>query len=41
MFLDDVPECVDGARAVGMRAIRFFDNEQAIRELNELLDRRA
>jgi epoxide hydrolase-like predicted phosphatase len=39
VLLDDVPANVDGARVVGMHAITFVHNEQAIRELNELLDR--
>jgi putative hydrolase of the HAD superfamily len=33
VFLDDVQAYVDGARNVGMTAIRFVDNEQAIAEL--------
>jgi FMN phosphatase YigB (HAD superfamily) len=37
VLLDDVPAYVAGARAVGMHAITFIDNTQAIRELNELL----
>jgi putative hydrolase of the HAD superfamily len=37
VFVDDVQPCVDGALAVGMHAIRFTDNAQAIRELNHLL----
>jgi HAD superfamily hydrolase (TIGR01509 family) len=37
VFVDDVPECVEGARAVGMRAIRFLDNHQVIRDLHDLL----
>lgn len=38
LFLDDVPACVEGARSVGMHAVTFTDNEQAIREISELLD---
>jgi HAD superfamily hydrolase (TIGR01509 family) len=30
LFLDDTQVCVDGARAVGMTAIRFTGNAQAI-----------
>jgi putative hydrolase of the HAD superfamily len=37
VFLDDTEVCVDGARAVGMHAIRFTDNIQAMRELDRLL----
>lgn len=33
VFLDDVQDNVDGARAVGMRAIRFSSNGQAIADL--------
>jgi epoxide hydrolase-like predicted phosphatase len=33
VFLDDVQENVDGARAIGMRAITFVSNEQAIADL--------
>jgi epoxide hydrolase-like predicted phosphatase len=38
VFVDDLETCVAGARAIGMRAIRFVDNEQAIRELERLLN---
>ncbi len=37
VFLDDVQENVDGAIAVGMKAIRFRENTQAIGELDALL----
>lgn len=37
VFLDDVPACVAGARAVGMQGITFIENSQAIGELNALL----
>lgn len=37
VFLDDVQENVDGALAVGMKAIRFRDNAQAMTELGALL----
>jgi epoxide hydrolase-like predicted phosphatase len=39
VFLDDVPACVDGARAVGMHAVRFVNNRQAITELESVLGR--
>jgi HAD superfamily hydrolase (TIGR01509 family) len=38
LFLDDVQANVDGALAVGIEAIRFFDTGQAIRELRTRLD---
>lgn len=38
VFVDDRPECAEGARAVGLTAIRFLDNEQVIGELGNLLD---
>jgi len=34
IFLDDTPACVAGAQHAGMTAITFFDNDQAIAELN-------
>jgi putative hydrolase of the HAD superfamily len=37
ILLDDTEACVAGARAVGMRAVRFTANSQAVRELEELL----
>ena len=37
VFVDDLETCVAGARAIGMQAIRFVDNEQAIRELERML----
>jgi FMN phosphatase YigB (HAD superfamily) len=37
VFLDDTPAHVDGARAAGMRAIRFLDNDQCLHELGRLL----
>lgn len=37
VLLDDAQVCVDGARAIGMHAIRFIDNDQAIRDLEQLL----
>jgi epoxide hydrolase-like predicted phosphatase len=38
VFLDDKQSCVDGARAVGLHAIRFLNNEQAIAALDALLN---
>jgi putative hydrolase of the HAD superfamily len=38
-FLDDIEVNCDAARALGMTAIRFHDNEQAIAELNAALGR--
>jgi putative hydrolase of the HAD superfamily len=37
VFLDDWPVAVDGARAVGMRAVLFEHNEQAIADLEAWL----
>ena len=37
VFLDDREPAVDGARAVGMSAVLFRDNAQAIAEIEELL----
>lgn len=37
VFLDDVPANVDGARAVGMTAIRFADTRQAVGDLERVL----
>src|SRR5450755_1959690 len=34
IFLDDSPVCVAGAQDAGMTAITFFDNDQAIAELD-------
>jgi FMN phosphatase YigB (HAD superfamily) len=39
--LDDLPACVEGARAVGMKAITFVENEQAIGELEAMLTPRG
>jgi epoxide hydrolase-like predicted phosphatase len=39
VFLDDVPVCVEGARSVGMHAVRFVNNRQAITELESVLGR--
>jgi epoxide hydrolase-like predicted phosphatase len=37
VFLDDAEACVDGARDVGMHAVRYQDNAQAIAEIEKLL----
>ncbi len=37
VLLDDVQANVDGARAVGMRAVTFATNDQAIAEIQALL----
>ena len=37
IFLDDTQACVEGARRVGMTAIRFLGNEQAIAEIQSAL----
>jgi putative hydrolase of the HAD superfamily len=37
VFLDDSPDNVAGARAVGMQAIHFVRPEQALNELNQVL----
>jgi epoxide hydrolase-like predicted phosphatase len=38
VLLDDLPANVDGARAVGMRAVTYVDTAQAIAELSAQLD---
>jgi epoxide hydrolase-like predicted phosphatase len=38
VFLDDLEMCVEGARVFGMQAIRFIDNDQAMGELETLLN---
>ncbi len=37
LFLDDAAACVEGARDVGMTAVRYLNNHQAIAELEALL----
>ena len=37
VLLDDVQENIDGARAVGMGAVRFIHTSQAIADLDELM----
>ena len=39
VFIDDISEFCDGARAVGMQAIQFISTDQAIADLNALIDR--
>lgn len=39
VFIDDIADFCDGARAVGMQAIHFTSNEQALTELQALIDR--
>jgi len=39
VFLDDAEACVAGARDVGIHAVRYQDNAQAIAEIEELLAR--
>ena len=39
VFLDDAEACVAGARGVGIHAVRYQDNAQAIAEIEELLAR--
>jgi putative hydrolase of the HAD superfamily len=41
VFLDDAEPAVDGARAVGMQAVLFEDNAQAIAEIEALLRPRS
>jgi putative hydrolase of the HAD superfamily len=40
LFLDDIEVNCDAARALGMTAVRFHDNDQAIAELDEALGRK-
>jgi putative hydrolase of the HAD superfamily len=37
LFVDDLPHNCDGARAAGMAAVHFRDNEQAIGEIRDLV----
>jgi putative hydrolase of the HAD superfamily len=39
LFVDDIEINCEGARKVGMRAVHFRDNEQAIAEIRAALDR--
>jgi len=38
VLIDDIAEFCDGARIAGMQAIQFFTNEQALTDLNTLID---
>ncbi len=38
LFLDDVPAWVEGARDIGMRAVTYLNNQQAIAELETQLE---
>lgn len=38
VFVDDVPEFVEGAKAVGWQAIRFVDTENYLRRLGKLTE---
>jgi epoxide hydrolase-like predicted phosphatase len=37
VFIDDTDECVAGAREVGIHAVRYQDNAQAVSEISQLL----
>lgn len=39
VMIDDIAEFCDGARAAGMHAIQFINNQQAIAELISVIDR--
>ncbi len=39
IFIDDIDAFCEGARAVGMQAIHFTSNKQALSELRDLIDR--
>lgn len=39
IFLDDMPTCVSGAMEIGMRAIHFTGNAQAIADIETVLQR--
>lgn len=38
VFVDDFPENIAGAKAVGLKAIQFFSPEQALQDLERLLN---
>jgi epoxide hydrolase-like predicted phosphatase len=38
VFLDDTPECVEGARTVGMHAVQFIANDRALEELARIME---
>ena len=39
VFVDDFPENVEGAKAAGLEAIQFISPDQALKDLQRLLDR--
>lgn len=39
LFIDDIAEFCEGARQVGMQAIQFITTDQAISDINTLIDR--
>jgi epoxide hydrolase-like predicted phosphatase len=39
VMIDDIAEFCEGARAVGMQAIQYLNNQQCITDLNALIDR--
>lgn len=39
LFIDDIAEFCEGAREVGMQAIQFITTEQAVTDINALIDR--
>jgi epoxide hydrolase-like predicted phosphatase len=39
LFIDDIAEFCEGARQVGMQAIQFITTDQAITDINALIDR--
>lgn len=39
IFIDDIADFCEGARAVGMQAIQFISTDQAIRDVTALIDR--
>lgn len=39
VFIDDIAEFCEGAKATGMQAIQFISTNQAISDLNSLIDR--
>ena len=39
VFIDDIADFCEGARAVGMQSIQFLNNQQCITDLNTLIDR--
>ncbi len=39
VFVDDIAEFCEGARQIGMQAIQYQSNQQAITDLNALIDR--